>query len=204
MQTKLTASLSGWRSRGYLPHFDGGEVPQSITFRLADSLPQAKLREWQHYLNAVNPQRVSTERRRLVESYLDKGLGSAVLQHPAVANLVQQALLWFDAEKYKLHAWVIMPNHVHVLITPNEGYSLAEITHSWKSVTAKQINVLLGKTGTLWQRESFERAIRNEIHFRDSIYYIEYNPVKAGLCVKPHLWLFGSARHGDGYGVWDD
>ncbi len=128
-----------------------------------------------------------------MDKYLDEGHGARPLADARVAGLVQDALLHFDGERYLLHAWAVMPNHVHVLLTPIEGHSLAKITHSWKSFTANQANRLLGRTGEFWQRESFDRFIRNEEHFAAEVDYIEGNPVAAGLCREPTDWAFSSA-----------
>jgi len=183
----------GWHSRGYLPHFDGGETVQAVCFRCADSLPAAVVAEWRAKLRHMPPEQASEELRRLSDAYLDRGAGDAVLRQPAVAHLVQDALLHFDAERYRLHAWAIMPNHVHVLVTPVGANGLSEILHSWKSYTASQVNRLFARRGELWQRESFDRFIRDGEHFAAVTEYIEGNPVKAGLCSRPEHWPFGSA-----------
>ena len=89
-----------------------------------------------------------------------------------------------------------MPNHVHLLLIPSPGVHLPEILHSIKSYSAQKANEFLGRTGVFWQRESFDRYIRNEQHFRNVIKYIEENPVKARLCKTPGEWAFGSAYNG--------
>jgi REP element-mobilizing transposase RayT len=187
----------GWHSRGYLPHFDGGEIPQSVTFRLSDSLPQSLLEQWRQELNYNNARgkEVDAEMRRRVEDYLDQGCGVAFLKDPYVAQLVEDALLHFDGERYRLSAWVIMPNHVHLLATPRAGHALARIIHSIKSYTAHEANKLLRRDGTFWQRESFDRYVRDAKHFEAVVRYIENNPVKAGLCRISEDWPFGSARY---------
>lgn len=191
--TSCSTSRREWHSRGYLPHFDGGSIPQSITFRLVDSLPTVQLRKWESELKALRFQEAETERRRRIEEYLDKGNGEVWLSQISIAKLVEQALLCFDGQRYCLHAWVIMPNHVHVLITPQPGNELSQILHSWKSFTAKKANGLLGRTGAFWQEEYFDRFVRNEKHFEDALKYIEFNPVKAGLSEAPESWQFSSA-----------
>lgn len=188
------AEPKGWHSRGYLPHFDGGEVPQMVTFRLADSLPRQRLEAWRDEL-AHKPQQVAaTERIKRIEAYLDQGTGSAWLRDPRIGALVQDALLCFDDSRYRLYAWVIMPNHVHVLLMPSASYALAAIVQSWKSYTAKQANRILQRAGEFWQREYFDRYIRHNRHFAAAVSYIEGNPVSAGLCARPEDWLFGSAH----------
>lgn len=108
-------------------------------------------------------------------------------------EFMQQALLCFNEQRYCLHAWIVMPNHVHVLLTPRSGESLSQILHTWKSFTANKANAALGRTGAFWQREYFDRFVRNEEHFSAAIEYIENNPVKAGLCQTPVEWRYSSA-----------
>jgi len=67
-----------------------------------------------------------------------------------VARLVEQAFLIFDAERYRLHAWTIMPNHVHVLLSVTPGHPLGAIVSSWKRFTAREANVVLGRMGEFW------------------------------------------------------
>ena len=186
-----------WHSRGYLPHYEGGEIPQSITFRLHDSLPQALLHQWRGELERLPDDKRQTERRKRIDAALDAGYGECWLRDPRIGQLVEDALLHFDGQRYRLHAWVVMPNHVHVLATPLSGYSLSSILHSWKSFTAKEANRYLGRSGAFWLEEYFDRAIRDENHFNKVVEYIENNPVKAGLCEKPKNWLWGSACHGE-------
>src|ERR1700737_1809880 len=97
----------GWHSRHYLPHFDSQDIVQFVTFRLADSLPAEALER----LKAVD--RPETLRHEL----LDRGWGACWLNSESIAHLVEEAFLAFDGERYRLHAWTIMPNHVHVLFT---------------------------------------------------------------------------------------
>jgi len=186
--------MTGWRSRGYLPHFDGADVPQSITFRLAESFPVELLRQWREELDALPIEDSELEQRSRIEDYLDRGTGAAFLSRPEIAEVVECALLYFDDERYRLHAWTIMSNHVHVLFTPAAGLDLAEISHTWKSFTAQKANRMLERKGAFWHAEYFDRFVRDEKHFAAALLYIEGNPVKAQLCEKPSEWPFGSAR----------
>lgn len=131
---------------------------------------------------------------RLLEAFLDTGCGECHLRDPRVATLVEGALLFFDGARYALHAWVVMPNHVHVLFTPANGWSLSDVVGSWKSFTSKEANKFLGRAGRFWQPDYFDRYVRNEQHFLRVVEYIEFNPVKAGLCEWPTDWSLGSAR----------
>lgn len=185
---------SRWHSRGYLPHFEGGEIPQSLTIRLHDSLPQALLERWRAELEREAGQDVDAILRWRVEEHLDRGYGNARLREPRVAALVEDALLHFDGERYKLCAWVVMPNHAHMLLAPRAGFTLSRIMHSLKSYTAKEANKLSGGAGDFWMPEYFDRYIRDAEHYARAVAYIENNPVKANLCRAPRDWLFSSAR----------
>jgi putative DNA methylase len=177
----------GWYDRGYLPHYDGGAIPQFITFRLADSVPLRLVEFWKHRFGND-----ATYRKR-IEKWLDRGHGSCALREPAIAEIVQATLLYHRGRQYTLHAWVVMPNHVHILLTPNPLTHLDKIMHSIKSYTAHEANRILGSTGRFWQRESYDRFIRNEKHFSAAFRYIENNPVKARFCGTAAEWRFGSA-----------
>ena len=115
------------------------------------------------------------------------------MRNPKVAEIVQRALVFHDRAKYRLSAWVIMPNHVHLLCTPLSGHSLAEIMHSIKSFTSSEANKMLERSGRFWQKEYFDRYIRNARQFDRTVTYIENNPVRANLCDKAEDWVFGSA-----------
>jgi type I restriction enzyme R subunit/putative DNA methylase len=189
-------SPSYWRSRGYLPHFETREKMQSITFRLADSLPQSKLDELRQELTVLPHEKQVFERRKRIETWLDAGMGCCALRHPAVAQVVQDTLLRFDGERYRLIAWCIMPNHVHVLIRPET--ELSRIVQSWKSYTGRwalerNAELGLGVPGkAFWMREYWDRFIRDEKHFAAVVEYIHNNPVKAELCSTAEEWQWSS------------
>ena len=88
----------------------------------------------------------------------------------------------------------VMPNHVHALFTPKSECTMSEIVHSWKSFTAHECNKVQLRTGQFWAHEPFDRYIRNQNHFYNSLAYIENNPVEAGLCEKPEDWIWSSAQ----------
>jgi len=185
--------LKGWHSRGYLPHFDGGTVAQFITFSLKDAFPTVKLREWEAELGLLSHEDRVIERIRRIEEYLDCGHGEAWLREPQVADSVENSILYFDTLRYQLHAWVVMPNHVHLLFTPLAGFSLSKIMKSLKEYTAKEANRILGREGQFWQEDYFDRYIRNEQHYANTLAYIEYNPMAARLCERPEDWPCSSA-----------
>ena len=179
----------GWYARGFIPHFDQPGLIQSITFRLADSLPA-------NIIESLNQEKLTDlEKHQRIETYMDAGYGQCHLRHPQIGQLVQNALLNFDGQRYHLLAWVIMPNHVHVLIKIIERHPLRKIIQSWKSFTAHQANEILNRNGRFWFPEYFDRFIRDEQHFKNVIHYIHENPVKAGLVEKPVDWPFSSAKY---------
>ncbi len=94
----------GWHSRGYLPHLDAGDVVQMVTFRLADSFPQEILALWADELAHLSQDEAATERHRRIERYIDHGVGACWLRDKRIASLVQDALLYFDGDRYRLHA----------------------------------------------------------------------------------------------------
>ena len=111
-----------------------------------------------------------------IQKWLDRGYGECILCPENTRVIVEKSLLHFDGDRYYLHAFVVMPNHVHVLFTPDIGWSVSTILQSWKSFTAKRINALRGRTGTVWQKESWDRFIRNPRHFSRTVDYIVNNP----------------------------
>jgi REP element-mobilizing transposase RayT len=177
-----------WHSRGYLPHFDIPGLHQSLTFRLADSLP-IDVNERLERAFATD----GASRRRQVEAYLGKGWGTCVLRDPNCAEMVENSLLTDDGKDYRLLAWVIMPNHVHVLIATMPGHPVATVVQRWKGGTARAINRYTGRTGVLWQREYWDRFIRDEAQYLWTKRYIEDNPLKAGLVREACTWRWSSA-----------
>jgi len=174
----------GWYSRGYLPHFDSPETIQFVTFRLGDNLPTA----------VAQALAVLSDNLAQTDKELDAGLGACWLGRPEIAELVETALLHFDGERYRLLGWCIMPNHVHVVVEPTADNLLDRIVHSWKSYTAHQANRVLGRSGTFWHRDYFDRYMRDEGHLARTVEYVENNPVNAGLVSEPVKWRWSSAR----------
>ena len=189
--------LLGWHSRGYLPHLDAVGVVQSITFRLADSLPQAKLEQLRQAAQTLPAPLRDAKLRRAIDNWLDAGAGCCALRHPELAALMQETLLKFDGQRYRLVAWCVMPNHVHVLIEPR--VPLAKIVQSWKSYTgrwamARNAELGFGVPGSaLWMRDYWDRYIRNQQHLDAVVQYVHQNPVAAGLCRNPLDWPWSSA-----------
>ena len=191
------APHKAWYSRGYLPHRDELHLLQSITYRLADSLPQEKLRHLENELRSLPEEARESAKRQKIEHWLDASMGCCALRHPEVARYIQDAFLHFHGKRYHLHAWCVMPNHIHVLIEPLA--ELAVIVQTWKSFTARWVlarnaELELGVPGkNLWMREYWDRFIRDENHYRGTVHYIHHNPVMAGLCATPEAWPWSSA-----------
>ena len=187
-----------WYSRGYLPHLDSTAVLQFVTFRLADALPQEMLHRLEVEITQLPIDRQAIQRRKRIEQWLDAGMGCCALCHPRLAAVMQETLLKFDGQRYRLLVWCIMPNHVHVLIRPME--KLSRTIQSWKSYTgrwamAHKAELGLGAVGKrFWMREYWDRFIRDERHFHSVVTYIHENPVKAGLCNRAEDWTWSSAR----------
>ncbi len=189
----------GWYSRGYLPHCDTAGLIQHVTFHLADSLPAKALARIGEEVRNIPPVQRALIRRRRLEALLDKGLGSCLLRRPDCARIVEASLLFGDGERYRLMAWTIMPNHVHVLMEQKSGWPLGKVVQSWKRHTARRIRCLEMEQGmtcseSLWQRDYWDRYMRDDRHLAATLRYIEQNPVAAGLVKEASQWPWGSAR----------
>jgi len=160
-----------------------------VTFRLADAMPAARRHEWEA-LFAIQDER---EQRTKLEAYIDRGHGECVLKNPRVAAAVEEVFLRFDGQRYRMTAWVVMPNHVHVLFELWE-MPLGQLLKAWKGTSANAANRVLARTGQFWQEEYWDRYMRDEEHFNKAKHYIEWNPVKAGLLKQPQDWPFSSAN----------
>lgn len=187
-----------WHSRGYLPHFESSHEIQHVTFHLADSLPHAVVRRLEEELSGVPANQRETERLKRAFAYIDAGHGSCLLKDSNAAKIAEAALLHFDHERYRLLAWVVMPNHIHTLIQPLNEWTISRIVATWKLRTAQEIwkHRIYGddsEPGQIWQREYWDRFIRNERHFWKVVEYIELNPVAAGLVKKAEDWRWSSA-----------
>ncbi len=172
--------------RRRLPHLDAIGRPVFITFCLYDALPANR--------RFPSSDLTSGEAFVVMDRALDEArTGNRFLARPEVAQLV------FDSIQhgarighYDLHSWVIMPNHVHLLLTPL--ISSSKLLCGLKGVTAKRANALFRRSERrFWQDESYDHVVRNEIEFRRIWQYIENNPVKAGLCITPEAYMWSSA-----------
>lgn len=180
------------RRRNTLPHWHQDGKLQFVTFRLNDSLPQtvlAKMEQEKENWIKRHPKPwsevVSKEYFRrftlFVDLWLDADYGSCVLRQEEISDVMEHTLLYFNGQRYILHDYVIMPNHVHVLLEVLSGYKLYDILHSWKSFSAGAINKLLKNEGVLWRRESFDRLVRDERHYIRVKEYILKNIRSGGI-----------------------
>jgi REP element-mobilizing transposase RayT len=110
--------------------------------------------------------------------------------------IVANALRHHAGERFILHSWVVMPNHVHVVFRPLPGWTLSIILKGWKGFSAREINRILGLTGRrLWQKESYDHVIRDENDLRRCCEYTVMNPANARLCKRPEDWRWSSGFH---------
>jgi len=172
---------------GNLPHWRQDGVMYFVTFRLDDSIPQTRIHLWiterDEWLARHTPPYDNAEQEEFNEMFtqrfmrwLDAGYGECILREPYVRAVVADTLRHFDGIRYRLGDWVIMPNHVHVLISPLGDWKLSKIVHSWKSFTALTINRILKRTGSVWQKESFDHIVRSPESHKRIVCYIRNNP----------------------------
>ena len=206
--------------RHRLPHWQPPGVAIFITYRLFGSLPKEVLEQL-----AGEKQQLENEPSRTGESHRERALrkgkklfalgdnaldaalaGPKWLAQDDVARIIIENLFHHAEQLYKLWAFVVMPNHTHVLVEPlildacrdkedddANFIALECITHSLKSYTAKRANTILNRTGNFWQEESFDHWARDDKEFERIAAYIENNPVKAGLVDSAEKWEWSSA-----------
>jgi len=189
-----------------LPHWEQPGATYFITFRLGDSIPQSQLKAWKeersHWISkhpepwseleeAEYHRRFSVEIDRL----LDQGAGSCILRDSSAATALSMVLTHSHEDDYYVHSFVVMPNHVHLLVSLHERVSLGKTVKSWKGVSANRINVAMRREGDLWQKNYFDRLIRDHDHYVRVARYIRTNPEKGK--VKPGeflLWETGAIQ----------
>jgi len=193
-------------SRRNLPHWHCEGAIYWVTFRLADSLPQSKLdqlaeekdvwlrlhpkpwgdEQWSEY---------NTRFGERVETWLDAGHGSCALKRPDVRDVVKDCLMKFDGDRVRIHAAVIMPNHVHVVLEPLGAQTLSVLLKGIKGTSARFVNQRLARSGAFWMDESYDHIVRSEREYRHFIHYIRENPTKVGLATGQY-WLYISGDTG--------
>ncbi len=175
-----------------LPHWQQDGAVYFLTIRLADAVPKHLLDQWSAEREAWlvhHPKPWSAEvdseyhRRfsRAMERWLDAGHGSCALRDAGCRAKLEDTLRHFDGERYAQLNWVIMPNHVHALFVLNQACALEKVVQAWKRRSAREINLVLERNGTFWQKDYFDRLVRDEQHLANCVRYIRRNPVKAKL-----------------------
>jgi putative transposase len=191
---ELKKGFRGWHQRGYLPHFDAPGVTQFVTFQLHDAFPVMRRAEFEAILNEPD----DSVKRRKLEAWLDRGHGECWLRRPNVAEPVEKTLLEADGQDYRMQAWVVMPNHVH-LVVDVWNVPLVKLINGWKGKSSREANKLLGRSGQFWQEDYYDTLIHDKAHLKRAIRYTEQNPVKAFLVKVARDWRWNSARLRDGY-----
>ncbi len=187
-----------------LPHWHQDRALQFVTFRLGDSLPQTVLKQLKDFdatFNLQHPkpwdEKTAREYYNVIGPYqermLDSGYGSCILRYPEVRKILEDSLFFGDGTRYELTAFVIMPNHVHLLMEDREGEDVNDIIDSIKHFTASRINRLTGRKGRLWMKGCFDRIVRSQMHLHHCLGYIVANPQGLSptdytLYVKDGVW----------------
>ena len=192
--SEMKKGFRGWHQRGFLPHFDAPGVTQFVAFQLDDSFPVTRRAEWETILREPD----DSAKRRRIEAWLDRSCGECWLHRRNVAEVVERIFLEADGRDYRMEAWVVMPNHVH-LVVDVWNVPLAKLIGGWKGKSSRLANSLLRRNGKFWQEDYYDTLIRDETHLKSAIRYTERNPVKAHLAKVASNWVWCSARHRDEY-----
>ncbi len=201
-----------------LPHRDQTGALTFVTFRLADSMPKPVVTQWHSNIAQWLQERglggksvedvldsadvvcsVKQELRKFKYSkwhgHLDDCHGQCLLRKPELAAEVGNSLLHFDDQRYDIERFIVMPNHVHVLIQMRSGFDLRKQFREIQRFSARQINQLSGSSGDLWQGEPFDHVVRSEVQFLYLQKYICDNPVKGRVPAGEFLyWELGMPR----------
>jgi REP element-mobilizing transposase RayT len=183
------------KKRNRLPHWHAEHAIYFITWCLADAIPAPVLMRLRaerdaEYERVVRLRGSVTipEKKMMdaaltdaLERFLDQHHGECLLRDHRAARIVADSLKHFDGERYNLFAWSVMPNHVHVVLSCQTGFDTSSILHSLKGFTSKEVNKLLGRSGTRWQAESYDRCIRDSDELQRTVDYVLGNPIAAGL-----------------------
>ncbi len=170
-----------------LPHWEQTEKLQFVTFRLADSLPKS-FREYienrKLSFKKLHPEPWDEQTIRkydaiassTISKLLDNGLGACILSNQGARTILEDIIKHYDGKTYHLVAYVIMPNHVHLLFQPIDMNTVQNIIRTIKSLSSHKINKLFNRSGRLWNKEYYDRIIRDQSHLENVIEYIIGNP----------------------------
>ncbi|PKN72540.1 MAG: hypothetical protein CVU50_06685 [Candidatus Cloacimonetes bacterium HGW-Cloacimonetes-3] len=195
--------------RRFLPHFQAAEQIIALSWRLAFTLPGHMIaikEEMGEMLNDLHRQKDSIQKHQQLQAYTKRHeeydfflskcqLSDLSLCEPGIAAMLCTAFKFYDTKLYNLHAYCVMPNHIHLLIKPlpvanGEYCKQSTIVQRLKSYTAKEINHVHNRQGKVWNDDYFDRYTRNEDDYNNVVNYILYNPVKAGLAQQIEDWKY--------------
>jgi REP element-mobilizing transposase RayT len=191
------------RKRNRLPHWDVDNGTYFITTNLFDAVPhEVRVRldeECKAYVAEIERRRARMTRaeefalnqlvRERLEEALDAGAGVCWLRQPNIARMMAGAINFFDGKRYELLAWCVMPNHIHLLFQLLND-SIDRVMKSLKTFTSREANVLVGRSGTFWQADYYDRTVRDEAELLRCVEYIRMNPVRAGLTDWPWVKIY--------------
>ncbi len=194
-----------------IPHWDFADAVQHISFRLSDSLSQNQLNILKKQVEDDPPSRRVYYLHREIEEWINRGIGSCILRIPELAQCVIDSLNLLNEKRYHLYHWVIMPNHIHVLIRVFPHNPMCDIVNSWKHHTSKRFDEILHNLkssrrfqagyieniintfqGNYWIIDYWDVCVRSKKQFQLESDYIANNPVKAGLVKRPEDYLWSS------------
>ena len=179
----------------HLPHWEQSAATYFLTFRLADSLPAALRDQWssqredwlRHHPEPWSPAEERQYHQRfsmLMERWLDQGHGECLLRRAELRQAVEAVLMKFNTTRCHHHAWVLMPNHAHLVVSLAAGESLATLMKAWNGSSSRAVGLLLERSMSgkaFWQKDYFDRLIRDRAHFLRCLRYVKGNPTKARL-----------------------
>ena len=187
-----------------LPHWSQAGVVCFITCRLDDSMPRDVVERWhserREWLKAHGIDPDGSQWRAAVQvldrsvqceffarfsgewhEELDKCHGACLLKDPENSKIVADSLLKFNSDRYWMTDFVVMPNHMHLLVVFPDDDSMLKQCEEWKRFTGRRINQRTGNSGRFWQQDGFDHLVRSEAQFLHFRRYIANNPLKAGL-----------------------
>jgi len=208
-----------WVYTRHLPHWRQDGATYFVTFHLKDALPEAALLELQRLREEQTSRREAWARQRpqsgqksallkveddvraeqeafeklvfkRVQQWAEKGFGACYFNQLRFRSILHDAILFWHNKRVDVAAFVVMPNHAHIVVRPFEGIALEKWLHSVKRFTAFEVNRLQGRSGSIWFQESHDRIVRDLPHLNRCLRYIGRNPVQAGIQNASHTrWL---------------
>jgi putative transposase len=197
----------------HLPHYQPPDAKLFITFRLAGSIPQAVIEQLEQEAERIvetissdgdRSSAINVQEKRMFgrwDKYLDLANHRPTwVARPEIAKIVADAIQYRDGLEYDLHAYCIMPNHVHMIFQPlcieGKPKPLARIMQSLKRYTAREANKILKRHGSFWQAESYDHVIRDADEYERILHYVCQNPVKVWLVrhTGDWPWMYTAAQ----------